>query len=141
MLVKQGLIGSKKFVEDAARTPKHIVAMLNFDMVGKLKNNSIKVGGSRTSKESEKIIKKYAKENNLKASLSPSGIAPSGHAAPGRLSSVEQFENIVVRTGEDGSIIRLRDVARISLEAQSYNTESGINARNAAIDERLYASR
>lgn len=53
--------------------------------------------------------------------------------APGRLSSVEQFENIVVRTGEDGSIIRLRDVARISLEAQSYNTESGINARNAAV--------
>ena len=53
--------------------------------------------------------------------------------APGRLSSVEEFENIVVRTGEDGSIIRLKDVARVSLEAQSYNTESGINARNAAV--------
>ena len=53
--------------------------------------------------------------------------------APGRLSSVEEFENIVVRTGSDGSIIRLRDVARVSLEAQSYNTESGINGRNAAV--------
>ena len=53
--------------------------------------------------------------------------------APGRLSSVEEFENIVVRTGEDGSIIRLKDVARVSLEAQSYNTESGINGRNAAV--------
>ena len=53
--------------------------------------------------------------------------------APGRLSSVEEFENIVVRTGEDGAIIRLKDVARVSLEAQSYNTESGINARNAAV--------
>lgn len=51
----------------------------------------------------------------------------------GRLSSVSQFEEIVVRANPDGSIIRLRDVARISLEAQSYNTESGINGENAAV--------
>lgn len=51
----------------------------------------------------------------------------------GRLSSVSQFEDIVVRANPDGSIIRLRDVARISLEAQSYNTESGINGENAAV--------
>ena len=35
----------------------------------------------------------------------------------GRLSTVSQFEEIVVRANADGSIIRLRDVARISLEA------------------------
>lgn len=51
----------------------------------------------------------------------------------GRLSSVSEFEDIVVRANPDGSIIRLRDVARISLEAASYNTESGINAGNAAV--------
>ncbi len=51
----------------------------------------------------------------------------------GRLSSVSQFEDVVVRANSDGSIIRLRDVARISLEAQSYNTESGINGENAAV--------
>ena len=54
-------------------------------------------------------------------------------AAPGRLSSVEEFEEIVVRANPDGSIIRLRDVARISLEAQSYTTESGIDGGNAAV--------
>ncbi len=53
--------------------------------------------------------------------------------ADGRLSSVSQFENIVVRTGDDGAIIRIKDVARVSLEAQSYNTESGINGGNAAV--------
>ena len=53
--------------------------------------------------------------------------------AQGRLSSVSEFEQIVVRANPDGSIIRLRDVARISLEAQSYNTESGINGENAAV--------
>jgi hydrophobe/amphiphile efflux-1 (HAE1) family protein len=51
----------------------------------------------------------------------------------GRLSTVSQFEDIVIRANADGSIIRLRDVARVSLEASSYNTESGINGGNAAV--------
>lgn len=54
-------------------------------------------------------------------------------AAQGRLSSVEEFEQIVVRANPDGSIIRLKDVSRISLEAQSYSTESGIDGGNAAV--------
>lgn len=37
-----------------------------------------------------------------------------------------------MRANPDGSIIRL-NVARISLEASSYNTESGINGGNAAV--------
>ena len=53
--------------------------------------------------------------------------------ARGRLSSVDDFEQIVVRANPDGSIIRLRDVARISLEAQGYSTESGIDGVNAAV--------
>ena len=53
--------------------------------------------------------------------------------AQGRLSSAAQFEEIVLRANADGSMIRMRDIARVSLEAQSYNTESGINAGNAAI--------
>ncbi len=53
--------------------------------------------------------------------------------ASGRLSTVEEFENIVIRANSDGSIVRMRDVARVSLEASSYNTESGINGKNAAI--------
>ena len=51
----------------------------------------------------------------------------------GRLSSVEEFENIVIRANPNGSIIRMKDVARVSLEAQSYNTESGLNGSNAAV--------
>ena len=53
--------------------------------------------------------------------------------AQGRLSSVDEFEQIVVRANPDGSIIRLKDVARISLEASSYSTESGIDGGNAAV--------
>ena len=53
--------------------------------------------------------------------------------AQGRLSSVSQFEDIVIRANQDGSLIRLRDVARVSLEASSYSTESGINGGDAAV--------
>lgn len=53
--------------------------------------------------------------------------------AQGRLSTVSEFEEIVVRANADGSIIRLRDVARVSLEASSYSTESGMNGKNAAV--------
>lgn len=55
--------------------------------------------------------------------------------ARGRLSSVAEFEDIVVRADPGGAIIRLKDVARISLEASSYATESGINGGNAAVLE------
>ena len=38
----------------------------------------------------------------------------------GRLSSVEQFEQIIVKTGDRGQLVRLSDVARVELGAQSY---------------------
>ncbi len=38
----------------------------------------------------------------------------------GRLESVEQFENIIVKRGEEGQLVRIRDVARVELGAQSY---------------------
>lgn len=53
--------------------------------------------------------------------------------AQGRLSSAAEFEEIVLRANPDGSLIRMKDVARVSLEASSYNTESGINGGNAAV--------
>src|SRR2546426_11181897 len=39
--------------------------------------------------------------------------------AQGRLASVEDFENVVVRATPDGSIVRVRDVARVELGEQS----------------------
>ncbi|HMM05006.1 MULTISPECIES: multidrug efflux RND transporter permease subunit [unclassified Dysgonomonas] len=53
--------------------------------------------------------------------------------AQGRLSTVSQFEDIVVRANNDGSFIRMRDVARVSLEASSYSTESGLNGKYATM--------
>ncbi len=56
--------------------------------------------------------------------------------ALGRLSEVEQFEDIIVKVGEDGGLIHLRDVARIELGAQTYDTfaqKGGIPTANLLI--------
>ena len=50
----------------------------------------------------------------------------------GRLSTVEEFENIVVRTNPDGSVLRLRDVARIELGAANLDRDTRFNGGPAA---------
>ena len=52
--------------------------------------------------------------------------------ALGRLESTEQFGNIIVRTAGDGSIVRVRDIARIELGSKSYNSISQLNGKPAA---------
>lgn len=80
------------------------------------------------------------KDQNRESAAGALGQAPSRDVditmpiiARGRLSSVSEFEDIVLRANADGSIIRLKDVARVSLEASTYATESGINGGNAAV--------
>jgi len=51
----------------------------------------------------------------------------------GRLVTKEDFEDIVIRANSDGSIVRVRDVARVDLGAQVYNLKGGFNGKNAAI--------
>ena len=87
-----------------------------------------------------KDLQTALKDQNRESAAGALGQAPMNGidvtipiTAQGRLSSVSEFEDIVVRANPDGSIIRLKDVARISLEASSYNTESGINGGNAAV--------
>ena len=53
--------------------------------------------------------------------------------AQGRLTSPEQFGNVIVRETPDGGIVRVKDVARIELGAQDYSIVSRLNGKNAAI--------
>jgi HAE1 family hydrophobic/amphiphilic exporter-1 len=53
--------------------------------------------------------------------------------AQGRLSSPEQFGEIIVRETPNGGIVRVKDVARIELGAQDYSIVSRMNGKNAAI--------
>ncbi|MBX9596666.1 MAG: multidrug efflux RND transporter permease subunit [Roseomonas sp.] len=49
----------------------------------------------------------------------------------GRLSSTEEFGNIVIRANAQGSLLRLRDVARVELGAARMDTESRLNGQPA----------
>lgn len=52
--------------------------------------------------------------------------------AKGRLKSVEEFSNIVLRANPDGTFIRLQDVARIELGSQNYGSTTTLNNTPAA---------
>src|SRR5262245_42710157 len=49
----------------------------------------------------------------------------------GRLSSPEQFNDIVVATGEDGRVTRVRDIARVELGAQNYTSNAYLDNKVA----------
>ncbi len=51
----------------------------------------------------------------------------------GRLSSVEEFGNIVVRANPDGSFVRVRDVARVELAARLSESKGRLDGRPAAV--------
>lgn len=52
--------------------------------------------------------------------------------ARGRLASETEFGDIIVRSNRDGGVVRIRDVARVELGAQSYDTASTLNGRPSA---------
>jgi multidrug efflux pump len=49
----------------------------------------------------------------------------------GRLQSAEEFEQIIIKRGENGVVTRLEDVARVELDAQSYALRSMLNNQQA----------
>ncbi len=78
---------------------------------------------------------------NMEVSAGNVGAAPqsSGEAfrftltTRGQLSSATQFGNIIIRTNPDGSLLRLRDIARIDLGSESYGNISHVSGRQAGL--------
>ncbi len=51
----------------------------------------------------------------------------------GRLKSVEEFENIIIKSNNDGSHVKIKDVARVELGAENYSVRSMVEGRESAI--------
>ena len=51
--------------------------------------------------------------------------------APGRFSTVEEFENIILRANPDGTTLKLKDVARVELGSQTYEFNGSFNHQPA----------
>ncbi|PLX72803.1 MAG: hydrophobe/amphiphile efflux-1 family RND transporter [Desulfuromonas sp.] len=59
--------------------------------------------------------------------------------AKGRLKDVGEFENIIVRSNAQGGLVRVRDIARVELGAESYSTNSTLNG-GPAVTLAVYGS-
>lgn len=59
--------------------------------------------------------------------------------APGRFSTVEEFENIILRANADGTTLKLKDVARVELGSQTYEFNGSFN-RHPAVPVGIYLS-
>ncbi|EFO33708.1 hydrophobe/amphiphile efflux-1 family protein [Roseibium sp. TrichSKD4] len=53
--------------------------------------------------------------------------------AKGRLTTVEDFENIILRTGQDGAVVTIGDVARVERDAQFYNASGQFNGQPSTV--------
>jgi HAE1 family hydrophobic/amphiphilic exporter-1 len=79
------------------------------------------------------------KEQNLQAPAGKIGAAPTPKdqeftntvSAPGRLVTVEEFENIIVRQSATGEVVRIKDIGRAELGSQDYNSFGRLNGKPA----------
>lgn len=88
---EQGIIGSKKFLEwmkqeDAQRKNlpddiHGIVAMVNLDMVGRMRDNALSVSGTGTSTEFKAMVEHVAEQTQLHVTCVPDGYGPSDQAS------------------------------------------------------------
>ena len=79
------------------------------------------------------------REQNVQVAAGVVGASPSKDAefqltvnTQGRLTTTEEFGDIIVQTGLDGAITHLRDVARLELGANAYSLRSLLNNKSAA---------
>jgi HAE1 family hydrophobic/amphiphilic exporter-1 len=79
------------------------------------------------------------KEQNLQAPAGRVGMAPSPKdqqftytvAAPGRLVTTEEFEDIIIRGTENAAQVRIRDIGRAELGSQDYNSFGRLDGKPA----------
>ena len=88
---EQGLVGSKAFLEwmkqaddkriNLPKDKNGIVAMVNLDMVGRMRDNAMSVSGTGTSSAFKSIAEQVAEQTHLNISCTPDGYGPSDHAS------------------------------------------------------------
>ena len=88
---EQGIVGSKQFVEWMKQEDRRrinlpdgldgIVAMVNLDMVGRMRDNALSVSGTGTSTTFKALAEKAARLTNLTITCTPDGYGPSDQAS------------------------------------------------------------
>ena len=77
---EQGLGGSKALASNTALCERTVL-MLNFDMVGHLRNHALSIGGSGTFLHADSLLLGLGRRHGLSLALSPQGYGPSDHTS------------------------------------------------------------
>ena len=77
---ESGLNGSRHFVQNPTVSAEKVSAMVNLDMIGRLRNDEIVIGGVRSGEGLLERIRPYLEASGLLVRADPSGRAPSDHS-------------------------------------------------------------
>jgi acetylornithine deacetylase/succinyl-diaminopimelate desuccinylase-like protein len=78
---ESGLIGSARYTKEPLFPLEKTVAMLNMDMVGRLKDEKLTVFGTGTSPIWEAMVQNLAKAGGFELTMKPEGFGPSDHSS------------------------------------------------------------
>jgi hypothetical protein len=78
---EMGLLGSKHYVNNPLLPLEEIRVMINLDMVGRLRNQQLQVGGVGTAKESEEIVTRLILHDSLTLGTTQEGFGASDHSS------------------------------------------------------------
>jgi peptidase M28-like protein/PDZ domain-containing protein len=78
---ERGLLGSGYYVHHPLFPLEKTIAMLNMDMVGRLKDNELIVYGTGTAKQFDGLIDELNKQHGFKIKRDPGGFGPSDHSS------------------------------------------------------------
>jgi hypothetical protein len=78
---ERGLLGSARYTRNPLVPLDKTVAMLNLDMVGRLKDEKLIVHGTGTAEEFDALVDRLGKEHHFVISKKPGGFGPSDHSS------------------------------------------------------------
>lgn len=78
---EMGLLGSENYVSEHFNVKENVKAYLNYDMVGRLRENKLTILGVGSSPEFKPTIEKVNADFNLELNLIESGMGPSDHSS------------------------------------------------------------
>ena len=71
---EMGLIGSSRYTKEPVFPLEQTIAMLNMDMVGRLRDDKLTIFGTGTSPIWDEMLKRDAKDGHFELSLKPEGM-------------------------------------------------------------------
>jgi hypothetical protein len=115
---ERGLIGSDHYVKNPRFPLSKTVAMLNFDMVGRLTDNKLILQGVDTATEFESLVDGLNKTYDFKLTKKPGGYGPSDHASfyPKKIPVIHLFTDLhkdYHRPSDDFETLNIEGMKRV----------------------------